>query len=298
MITLRHEKPIPHKQEKSFLILDKPPGPSSHEVTAWTKKMLGVAKAGHSGTLDPKVTGVLVIALNKGTKLLRAFQNADKEYICIAKLEPMPPKNKLEQTLNKFQGYIKQMPPKEAAVARKLRKRIIYELELLEIKENMILFRVKCQHGTYIRVLVSDLARALGVKGTMMELRRTHAGTFSEDNAITMQELSDIVRVKKQEKVLLSPLEALSHIKKIWVGNKAVSALCHGANLAFPGVIAFDEGIKKGELVTLLTASNEVIGLANALKDSEEIQDAQGFVADTKAIILDKQLYPKHWKKD
>lgn len=296
MITLRHEQPIPHKQNNaSFLVLDKPPGPSSHEVTAWAKKMLNASKAGHSGTLDPKVTGVLFIALNKAVKLLRAFEKADKEYVCIAHIKPMPPKEKLENTFEEFKGYIKQMPPKEAAVARKTRKRVIYELDILETKNDLVLFKVKCQHGTYIRVLVKDIAKALNAEGEMVELRRTKAGTFTEQEAITMQELSE---QRKKPKMLLKPIDALKNKKKMVVGNNAISAICHGANLASPGVVALDEDIKKGELVVLITASQEVIGLATALKTTEEIcEQPKGFVADTKTIIMDKNLYPKHWDK-
>lgn len=280
-----------------FIILDKPSGPSSHEVTAWVKKILGVKKAGHSGTLDPKVTGVLLIAIGKAVRLLRVFQKSDKEYVCIARFTPMPKETKLRDVFKQFVGEIEQMPPKEAAVKRKLRKRRIYELEILEIKDNLVLFRVKCQHGTYIRVLVKDIAKKLGVNGEMVELRRTYAEPFSEKEAVTLQDLVDSFKTGKLEKVIKSPLEALKHLKRIVVRETAVSAICHGANLAKPGVLDFDKDIKKGELVVLVTPRNELIGLAEALKEGGEILSSRsGLVADTVCVVMEKDRYPKTWK--
>ncbi|MCD6414842.1 MAG: RNA-guided pseudouridylation complex pseudouridine synthase subunit Cbf5 [Candidatus Diapherotrites archaeon] len=284
--------------KSGFVILDKPSGPSSHEVTAWVKKVVGNGKAGHSGTLDPKVTGVLVIAIGKAVKLLRVFQKSDKEYICIARFTPMPKEDLIKKVFKQFVGKIQQMPPKEAAVRRKLRERQIYELKILEIQDNLVLFKVRCQHGTYIRVLVRDIARKLGVNGEMLELRRTRAGVFSEKEAITLQELVDFVSSGRLKEAIKTPLEALRHLKRITLKETAVSAICHGADLAKPGIQSFDHDITKGETIVLVTPSEELVGLAEAVKDGTEISDSKsGIVADTLCIVMDKDRYPKAWSK-
>lgn len=291
MITLRQEKPLRVTEARGgFVVLDKPAGPSSHEVTAWIQKIYN-DKAGHLGTLDPFVTGVLVVAVGKAVKLLDAMSKSDKEYVGIARFEKPVEREALEALFREFTGEIYQTPPLESAVKKQLRTRRIHSLGLLELDGRDALFRASCQHGTYIRTLVKDIGELLGNSGRLVELRRTRSGSFTEDESVYLQ---DIVDAPDPWGVLL-PLESLP-AKRIVVGNKAVDALCHGAKLARPGVVALDEGIGKGELVLLVTAAGQAIGLAQADMATDEIIAAEkGIVATPTSIVMERGLFPG-WK--
>jgi len=291
MIELRKERPIEVSHPRDgFLVLDKPAGPSSHEVTAWIKQMYG-KKVGHSGTLDPFATGVLVIAIGKAVKLLQAIAKSDKKYVGIARFAGKPDKKVLLELFGEFTGRIYQTPPKESAVKKQLRTREIYSLKLLEIKGVNMLFHVSCQHGTYIRTLVKDIGELMGNKAVLVELRRTRAGSFPEGEAVILQDVADT----KDKWELLKPMESLP-LKKIAVGNKAVNAITYGAKLTRPGVIALDKGILQGEMVMLVTSAGQIIGLAKAEIGSEEIAGSKkGIVARPIRIVMERDLFPK-WK--
>ena len=134
-----------------FILVDKPPGPTSHEVVAWTKRILKISKAGHSGTLDPQVTGVLPIGFSEATKALGILLLGPKEYHALGRLHKFASREKLEGVLNEFRGKIYQKPPQRSAVLRQTRTRTIYDLEILEQKEGIALFRILCESGTYVR---------------------------------------------------------------------------------------------------------------------------------------------------
>src|SRR3989344_5778449 len=147
----------------SIVNIDKPKGPSSHQVSDYVQKILGIDKAGHSGTLDPNVTGVQPIATGRATRITEFFLTAPKEYVCLMHLHKPVEESALRQTIDEFTGKITQLPPVKSAIKRVERVREIYEFEILEIREQDILFRVKCQAGTYIRKLCHDLGKKLGI---------------------------------------------------------------------------------------------------------------------------------------
>jgi len=161
-----------------LILLDKPPGPTSHEAVAWTKRILKIPKIGHSGTLDPQVSGVLPLGLGEATKALGVLLYGPKEYHALGRLHSLPSKEKLQDILELFTGEIYQKPPQRSAVLRRTRSRTIYELELLEQKERLLLLRVLCEAGTYIRKLLYDMGEVLGAGGTMIELRRSRVHQF------------------------------------------------------------------------------------------------------------------------
>merc|ERR1712086_675387 len=117
----------PHDYVKSgFINIDKPANPSSHEVVAWIKRILRVEKTGHSGTLDPKVTGCLVVCIDRATRLVKSQQSAGKEYVCIYRLHESIPQKRVAQELEKLKGALFQRPPLISAVKRQLRVRSVY----------------------------------------------------------------------------------------------------------------------------------------------------------------------------
>ncbi len=285
-----------------IVILDKPSGPTSHQVAAWVRNMLEIKKVGHSGTLDPKVTGVLVITLDKATKIISALMGLDKEYIAVMHLHEDIEKKKLEKIVEKFTGKIEQVPPKRSAVKRRKRVREIYEIKILEKKGMDVLLDIKCQKGTYVRKLIHDMGRELGKGAHMKELRRIKVGPFDEKICITLHDLKDsyvLWQEKQDEKIkdCVKPVEfGVEHIKKIWVRDGAVNALCNGAPLAVGGVCKLDE-MEKEDMVAIHTLKGELIALGCAKMNSEEIKKSKrGIAAEVDRVIMKKDLYPRMWK--
>jgi len=288
-----------------LIILDKPPGPTSHEVVAWTKRILKIPKIGHSGTLDPQVTGVLPLGLGEATKALGVLLLGPKEYQAVGRLHSLASKERLDDVLKQFQGEIFQKPPQRSSVVRRTRIRKIYEMELLEQKERLLLLRVLCEAGTYIRKLLYDIGEVLGPGATMIELRRSRVHQFDESQKlVTLHELSDAFshwEEKKDDSKLLKfiqPIEhALSEVKSIVIRDSAVDALCHGAQLAIPGILKISPILKKGELVAIYTLKGEIVALAEAVMSDYEIKDSvKGHAFQTKRIIMAPNTYPKSWR--
>ncbi len=286
--------------------LDKQAGPTSHEVAAWTKKILKLSCIGHGGTLDPNVTGVLPITLEDSTKIVQALLYSGKEYVCVMKLHGDVQEGSVRQVLGEFEDEIYQRPPLRASVKRQLRTRRIYYNEFLEKDERNVLFRVGCEGGTYIRKLCFDVGEVLGVGAHMQELRRTRAGPFTENDPtfVTLHKVANWFadwQEQKDDTILrqfIQPMEnALGLLPKIVVRDSAVDALCHGANLTAPGVLSLESGIVKGSVIAILTLKGEAIALAQALVPSEEIlQLDHGAVAALRRVVMPRGTYPKVWR--
>ncbi|MFQ5800772.1 MAG: RNA-guided pseudouridylation complex pseudouridine synthase subunit Cbf5 [Candidatus Hydrothermarchaeales archaeon] len=284
--------------------LDKPRGPTSHEVVSWIKDILGVRKAGHSGTLDPRVTGVLPVALVAATKTISTIFHLGKEYVCVMRLHEALESEKVIKTIRKFQGEIYQRPPVKSAVKRQLRTRKIYYINILEMKENRVLMTIGCEAGTYIRKLCHDMGLLLGCGAHMEELRRTKAGPFEEEGAVTLHDVKDAYQFWKESGIegpirdVIRPVETvMEHLLKAVIRDSAVDALCHGADLAIPGISRISPGIKKDDRVAILTLKNELVALGDALMNTEEIltEDA-GIAVKTKRVVMETGTYPPMWK--
>ncbi len=291
--------------DKGVINLDKPSGPTSHEVTSWVKKILEIDKAGHSGTLDPNVTGLLPIMLGEATKAVDALLTAGKEYVCLMKLHTDMPEKEIKYVLKEFTGQIYQKPSIKSAVKRETRIRNIYYNELLEIDGKNVLFRVGCEAGTYIRKLCHDMGMAMGTGAHMQELRRTKSGPFREDETlITLHDLKDAYIEWKENKSeeplrkVIHPMEtALSHLPRIVIRDNAVDAICHGAELAAPGVLTLESGIERGDAVAIFTLKGEAVSFGYSQMKSVEIQRAAtGIVSTTDRVLMDPGMYPKGWK--
>merc|ERR1712178_61390 len=247
------QRPIADYVRSGFINLDKPANPSSHEVVAWIKRILRVEKTGLSGTLDPKVTGCLIVCIERATRLVKSQQSAGKEYVCVFRLHSaVEDEKKILRAVETLTGALFQRPPLISAVERQLRVRTIYESKMLEYDQerNMGIIWVSCEAGTYIRTLCVHLGLLLGVGGQMQELRRVRSGIQSEkDQLMTMHDVLDAqwqFDHHKDESYLrrvIKPLEALltSH-KRIVVKDSAVNAICYGAKIVLPGVLRYDDG--------------------------------------------------------
>ncbi|MBU2562745.1 MAG: RNA-guided pseudouridylation complex pseudouridine synthase subunit Cbf5 [Nanoarchaeota archaeon] len=180
---IKQKKSIQELLEFGIINIDKSSGPSSFNISDSVRKKLGLRKTSHFGTLDPKVTGVLPIALNRACKLTGFFIGEDKEYVGIMRIHEDVNLDKIKKAIKKeFLGKIKQTPPVKSRVKRQERQREIKKFEILEKEGKDILFQVECQGGTYIRKLIDDLGKTLGIGAHMLELRRVRAGIFLEDS--------------------------------------------------------------------------------------------------------------------
>ena len=299
-------RPLEVLLDYGIILLDKPSGPTSHEVVAWTKRILGISKAGHSGTLDPGTTGMLPIGLGDATKALSILLLGPKEYYAIARIHQEKDLDQIDKVLKEFTGEIYQRPPQRSSVKRSTRVRTIYEIQIMERIEKIILLRVLCEAGTYIRKLVYDIGEVLGTGATMFELRRTRVSIFSEssDNLIRLHDLVDAIETyketKDEEKIrsIVKPIEiALEGISCVAVKDSAVDALCHGAQVAIPGIVATDKDMKKGNLVGIYSLKGEIIALGEASMTSEEIKgNDKGIAVNIKRLIMKPNTYPRGWK--
>ncbi len=289
-----------------LVLLDKPPGPTSHETVAWTKRILGLDKIGHSGTLDPQVSGVLPLGLGEATKALGVLLLGSKEYHALARIHGAHGKIRLEDAVKTFHGPIYQKPPQRSAVMRQTRTRTIHEIEILERRDQLALMRIVCESGTYIRKLLYDMGEIMGPGATMIELRRTRVAQFDEKTStlVTMHELADAFAVWKEggdpgalAKMILPVEAALSELKSVVIRDSAVDALCHGAQLAVPGVLRVSSDLHKGDLAAVYTQKGEAVALVEATLGAQEIADAvRGHAFQTKRIIMDVGTYEKKWR--
>lgn len=289
-----------------FILLDKPPGQTSHEIVSIVKQILKIPKAGHSGTLDPLVSGILPIGLNDATKALNILHLGAKEYHAIGRLHSVFTRETIITMLLQFCGDIYQKPPQRSSVLRKTRIRKIFDIELIEQKDNLILIRIMCESGTYIRKLLYDIGELLGSGATMIELRRNRVSQFHENDyhLVTLHELMDAyeswIQTKtcsKLQKIILPIEQALSEIKAVVIRDSAVDALCHGAQLAIPGIVFISPKIQQGDLVAIYTLKGEIVALAEStLSENEIIKNVKGYAFKTKRIIMTPQTYQKNWR--
>ena len=281
--------------------IDKPAWPTSHQVSAYTKTILGVDKAGHSGTLDPGVTGLLPTALAKGTRVVQTLLSAGKEYVCLMHIHKELPEEEISKVMMSFVGKLKQLPPIKSAIKREWRYRKVYYIEILEIKGQDVLFRVGTQAGTYIRKLCHDMGEKFGCGAHMAELRRTKVGPFNESTLCSLQDLTDNLHYYKEfgdEKAIrrnILPIEfAVSHIPKIWVLDSTVNSLCHGSNLKIPGISKVETEIQIDEDIAIMTLKDELIAIGKLkILPKDIIKNSKGIAVEVDRVFMEPGTYPR-----
>ena len=257
-----------------------------------------IKRAGHSGTLDPNVTGVLPIALNRGTRILKLLLKSGKEYVCLMHLHKEISEKEIQKVMKRFVGKIIQKPPVRSAVKRVERERTIYYLEILEIDGKDVLFKVGCEAGTYIRTLCFAIGKESGTGAHMTQLIRTKVARFNDTNWISLHDLKDAYEYykggdEKEIKKIILPIEtAVEYFPKIWVFDNCINSLCHGADLNIPGISKLNEGIEKDDLVAVMTLKNELICVGNAEISSNEImKKSKGKVIGSKKVFMLEKIY-------
>ncbi|CAG5037102.1 unnamed protein product [Parnassius apollo] len=301
------KRPISDYVKSGFINVDKPSNPSSHEVVSWIKRILKVEKTGHSGTLDPKVTGCLIVCIDRATRLVKSQQNAGKEYVAVFSLHSAVENvQKVTQGLEKLRGALFQRPPLISAVKRQLRVRSVYDSKLLDFdqEKNIGVFWVSCEAGSYIRTMCVHLGLMLGVGGQMIELRRVRSGIQGEkEGLVTMHDILDAqwaFENHKDESYLrrvIKPLEGLlvAH-KRIFIKDSAINAVCYGAKVLLPGVLRYEDGIEIDQEIVIVTTKGEAVALAVALMTTGTMASCDhGVVAKLKRVIMERDTYPRKW---
>ena len=252
------------RQESSgVIVVDKPPGITSARVVARVKKWLKARKAGHTGTLDPFATGVLVVCINRATKLSRFFLHGKKKYAAVLHLGVETDtqdstgivtnvchkvefsKKTIQSVFKRFEGNIKQLPPVYSALKHKgiplyklarskkpvqkpARQVSIITLKILEIHLPFIRFEVFCSAGTYIRTLCADIGASLGCGGHLKELRRIESSGFTITDAVTLEELEDLALSNKSSDRIISMSNALNDMPEHIADDILVEKINHG----------------------------------------------------------------------
>lgn len=277
-----------------FVAVDKPRGPPSAQVGSWVREILGVRKSGHIGTLDPNVSGVLIIALGKAVKLSRFLSKEDKEYIGIMHLHKKVDEKKVRETVNKFGGEIIQKPPLRSAVAKRARKRFVREISIIEIRGNDVLMRIRCEAGTYIRKLMHDIGKSIGCGANMIELRRIESGSVDESQTHTLYELKDAVWMWREKgddgeiKNMLIEPDMLLNMKSIIVKDSSLPSIAYGSPIYKTGVAKFC-GAEAGEFIKVYSESNRFCGTAEVVGGAE-------MYAKIDVNWLDAKEFRKRWK--
>jgi len=285
------------------IILDKPPGPTSHQVTGMVGKLVGAKKAGHIGTLDPDVSGVLPILLNNSTRAAGYLMAKDKEYVGIAEFHKDISEPTISSLFSQFVGQIIQVPPVRSAVARRPRQRQIHSFDILEIHGRSVLFKTKVEAGTYIRKLIDDVGKSAKTGAHLAELRRTAVSSINESDAVTFHGIADAVWLWKKQndatfiRKYVRNLEEVITNKKIWVSDSAIDPVCSGAPLLIPGIVKCEKSIQEEDEVAVFSLKDEIVAFGAAQMNADDMASAKsGIAVETDRVMMEKGTYPV-WKK-
>jgi H/ACA ribonucleoprotein complex subunit 4 len=303
------KRPLHDYVRYGVINLDKPANPSSHEVVAWIRRILRVEKTGHSGTLDPKVTGCLIVCIERATRLVKSQQGAGKEYVAVLRMHNSlgdEAQRQLQGAMETLRGALFQRPPLISAVKRQLRVRTIYESKLchFDTERNLAVFWVSCEAGTYIRTLCIHLGLMLGCGAHMQELRRVRSGILNENKHMyTMHDVMDAqwqydnYKDESYLRRVIKPLEiVLTSFKRVVLKDSAVNAVCYGAKFMLPGLLRYDSDIEVGEEVVMMTTKGEAVAVGIAQMSTADMASCDhGVVAKIKRVIMERDTYPRRW---
>jgi tRNA pseudouridine55 synthase len=286
-------RPPPADRDRDALLsfgvvnLDKPPGPSAHQVAAWVRDLAGVDRAAHAGTLDPKVTGCLPVMLGDATRLAPVFLEGSKEYVAVLELHGRRPDD-FEAVVAEFQAELYQKPPRKSAVTRRLRTREVYDLAVLDTTERKALLRIRCESGTYVRKLCHDIGLALGTGAHMGDLRRTATDPFDDRDLRTLQDLADGLAFADagDESLLRDVVEpaerVLADLPSVTIAETAAEQVAEGAPVYAPGVLGADDA-ERDALVGCHTPDGSAVCLGRLVGDPDA---DSGTVVDLERVLV------------
>ncbi len=301
--TVPDERTLEQRLASGFILVDKPAGPTSHQLAAWARDLLGLDRLGHGGTLDPFATGVLPLMAGRCMKITNKILKHKKTYIAVFRFRSMPDEDDLKTTIASMTGRIYNVPPEVSAVKVQVRTRTIHAFELLDVQGNDAIARITCDAGTYIRTMARDMGLMLNTPVSLKELRREESGMFDLNDCVTMDQLADAVWLWKecgQEEALMAivhPIEKLLvDVPRCQIKDSAVAALAYGAPLLLPGVISIPKGLKKGTELMVASLKEEAVGFVKLKADSNEIVSMEsGEIARPSMVLIDTDVYPRRW---
>ncbi len=299
-----NERSVEELLEAGMIVIDKPPGPNSHQVSAWARDILGMEKLGHGGTLDPFATGVLVLLSGRAMRLTKKVLAHDKTYVGVLRAPSNFNQEALERAIAQLSGQVYNVPPEVSAVKIQVRSRNM-ETTLIDVDGRDAAIQVTCEAGTYIRTLARDLGLLLGHPIELKELRRTKSGRYSESHCVTLQDLKDAVWLWKEKgeeqaiRKIVAPIESLVvDLPAVVVKDGAAGAIAHGAPLMRPGIISIEENLERGDTVRMMTLKGELVSMGAMLTRTEMVQEMEsGEVARPELVFLPPETYPRAWKK-
>ena len=281
------------------LVVDKATGPTSHDVVARVRGGLQVKRAGHTGTLDPLASGVLIVCVGEATKLAGYLTHAEKEYDCTARLGVVTDshdatgevlaerpvdvtREQVEEVLGRFRGHISQVPPmfsalkkggkrlyklarKGEVVEREPRAVVVSKLEMTRFEPPEIDLLVVCGKGTYVRTLLHDIGEVLGCGATLSRLVRTRVGGLTLEGAVSMDELESARSSEERQALrgrLISTSEAMADYPAVRLDSRKVRAVTHGRLLDAGEVAqAGGGGLRSGQLVRMLDQEGTLVAI-------------------------------------
>ena len=303
--TIPSGRTIDQLLESCFILIDKSPGQSSHQVSAWARDMMGLEKLGHGGTLDPFASGLLPLLSGKAMRLTGKILTHDKSYLALFKFGKELGRDEIEDKMKMLTGKVYNVPTEISAVRVQVRTRKISKFDILDFDGTSLLTHIECEAGTYVRTMARDLGLLLDTPVELKELRRPKSGEFSLIQSITMQQLADAYWLWKEKGDedamlrILHPIEdMLSDLPRVVVKDGAAAALSHGAPLLRPGVVSIDDNLNVGTEVLLVTMKGEAVAIAKMSQNSKVIPDMnQGEVAKPNCVLMKEDTYPRSWKK-
>ena len=297
------QKTIEQRLESGFFLLDKGAGPTSHQVAAWVRDMLGLPRLGHGGTLDPFATGVLPLMSGKAMRLTKQILEHDKTYIAVFQFKNEIEQDALNAVMEQLTGRIYNVPPEISAVRVQVRTRKVHDFTLLDQSAKRIVARIRCEAGTYIRTMARDMGLFLDQPIELKELRREDSGRFTLDDCVQLHDIADAIWLWKEcnegEALLrmLHPTEKLlAGLPRIVVKDSAVAALAHGAPLLRPGLVSIPSNLSSGQNVLVTSLKGEAVCFVKVNCDSESITNMEkGEIARPSAVLMNDDVYPRRW---
>lgn len=274
--------------------LDKPKGPKSIHCVNKMRGILEQPKAGHAGTLDPAVTGVLPIGLGKAVKILSVLSLAGKVYEGKMHIHEDVTRERLQEAVNAFIGKIKQTPPSKSAVAKREREREVYWFEIKSVKGRDVEFETGVEHGTYIRTLCIQIGDYMKAGAHMEYLRRIQAGPLKIDDSVTFEEIkrnyNKYLKTKQDKYIanfVMPPERCVEHLPAIWLDEGAKPRIAHGSPVFVPGVLAFTSDLQKGATTAVFDLQNNLLAIGIAELSADDLQKAdKGMAVKTDVVLL------------
>ena len=308
--------------QNNVVNLFKPSGPTSFDMVWSVRKILGVKKAGHIGTLDPIADGVLPICLNRSTRIIQFLSSLQKTYR--ATLEPgsetdtqdatgrvistndpsLINEAKMKQIFQTFVGEQDQVPPMYSAkkkngiplyklarnginIHRDPVKIVVYSIDFIKKERNQVIFEVRCSSGTYIRTLSHDIGKKLGCCAHMVRLTRTKVGLFSMGSTMTLEELKTAHKKGSLSRKLLHLEEVLNFLPTVRVKEEYLKSISHGVALSKCFLEALPDRFEPGHYFRVLGSNDKILAVVEPVVDQDKLSElsAEDVVFKAKRVL-------------